>query len=82
MPIMEPIIPVNNCNRYVIVSLNVKGFFVIIDKIRDNIIYIDVNFIPSRYAFDLVFFPNIIDDIRIEIIGINNFITFTLKVIK
>ena len=34
----------------------------------------DVNFIPSRYALDLVFLPKIIDDIRIEMIGIKSFI--------
>ena len=44
------------------------------DIIMDRIIYRDVNFIPSRYAFDLVFFPNIIVDIIIDIIGINSFI--------
>ena len=64
------------------ISLNVNGFFVIRDNIMDNNMYRDVNFNPSRYALDLVFFPNIIDDIRIEIIGINSFITFVGNVIK
>ena len=44
--------------------------------------YIDVNFIPSRYALDLVFLPRIMDDIRMEIMSINIFITFVGKVIK
>lgn len=60
----------------------VNGFFVIMEIIIDIMIYIDVNFIPSRYAFCLVFLPNIIDDIRIEIIGINNFISFILNIKK
>lgn len=75
IPIIEPTIPVSNCNRYDNINLNVNGFLVRRDTIIDKIMYINVNFNPSRYAFSLVFFPRIIDDIRIEIIGINNFIT-------
>ena len=75
-------IPVNSNNKYVNISLKVNGLCVIRDNIIDKIIYIDVNFNPSRYALDLVFFPNIIDDIRMEIIGINNFIIFVGKIIK
>lgn len=41
--------------------------------------YRDVNFIPSRYAFAFVFLPNIIEDIRIDMIGINSFIILVLK---
>ena len=52
-----------------------NGFLNIIDSMIDNVIQIDVNFIPSRNALDLVFFPKIIDEIKIEMIGINNFIT-------
>ena len=48
MPIIEPIIPDNNRDMYDIINLIVNGFFVIIEIIIDNIIYIDVNFIPSR----------------------------------
>lgn len=38
--------------------------------INDSMIYIDVNLIPSRYALDVTFLPNIIVDIRMDIIGI------------
>ena len=48
--------------------------------IIDRNIYTDVNFNPSRYAFSLVFFPKMIDDIRMEMIGINIFITLVGKV--
>ena len=41
-----------------------------------------MNFIPSRYAFCFEFFPRIIDDTRIEIIGINNFISLVLNIKK
>ena len=75
IPIIEPTTPVNTNNKYVRISLNVNGFFVMRDNIKDRIMYKDENFIPSRYAFSLVFFPRMIDDIRIDIIGINNFIT-------
>ena len=64
------------------ISLNVNGFFVMSDNIMDKNMYIDVNFNPSKYALDLVFLPNIIDDIRIEIMGINSFIIFVLNGIK
>ena len=70
IPIIEPTDPVNSNNKYVRISLNVNGFFVMRDNIKDRIMYKDENFIPSRYAFDLVFLPRIIDDIRIDIIGI------------
>ena len=62
------------------ISLIVNGFLVISDIINDSIIYIDVNFKPSRYAFSFVFLPSIIDDNRIDIIGISSFIILVGKV--
>ena len=53
----------------------VNGFLVRTEINIDNIIYSDENFNPSRQALDLVFLPIIMDDIRIEIMGINSFIT-------
>jgi len=79
---MAPIIPVNSWSKYDNINLNVNGFLVRIEIIIDIIIYKNVNFIPSRYALDLVFLPRIMDDIRIDIMGINNFITLVGKVIK
>ena len=38
---------------------------------NEIMIYIDVNFSPSKYAFILVFFPRIIVAIINEIIGIS-----------
>ena len=60
----------------------VNGFFVMIEIIIDIMIYMDVNFIPSRYAFCFMFLPNIMVDIRIEIIGINSFISLVLNIKK
>ena len=48
MPIIDPIIPDNNRDMYDIISFMVNGFFVMIEIIIDSMIYIDVNFIPSR----------------------------------
>jgi len=50
--------------------------------IMDSITYKDVNFKPSRYAFSFEDFPNMIEDIKIEIIGISSFIIFVGKVRK
>ena len=60
--------------------MNVKGFLVIRDSIIDKIMYREVNFIPSRYALDLVFLPRMIDAIRMEIMGINSLIIFVGKI--
>jgi len=38
--------------------------------------YIDVNLMPSRYAFSLVFFPKIIVDINNDKMGISILIVF------
>lgn len=38
--------------------------------------YIEVNFSPSKYALDFVFFPKIMEDNRIDIMGIRIFIAF------
>ena len=65
-----------NTRRYDRISLILKVFLVRIEISIDRIMYGDENFIPSRYAFCLVFLPKIIDDIRIEIIGISSLITF------
>lgn len=51
-----------------------KDVLNIIVNMIDKIIYMDENLIPSIQAFSLVFLPRIIDDIRIDIEGINNFI--------
>jgi hypothetical protein len=49
-------------------SLNV--LLKIKNRIIDKIMYTRVNFIPSRYALDVTFFPNIIVEISKEINGI------------
>lgn len=82
IPIMEPIMPENNINKYEIINFIVKGLWVISDKIIERITYIDVNFKPSRYAFDLVLLPKIIVDVRIEMIGINNLIVLVGNIKK
>ena len=67
---------------YATINFIVNGFFVMIDIIIDNSMYIDVNFIPSRYAFCFEFLPRIIEDTRIDIIGINSFISLVLNIKK
>ena len=44
--------------------------------------YIDVNFSPSRYAFDFVFLPKINEDKIIDMIGIRILITFVGNIMK
>ena len=82
MPNIEPIIPDNSCNRYVNINFIENVFLIIRDIIKDMIMYKDVNFIPSRYALYLEFLPSIIDDIKIDIIGINSFIIFVGNIKK
>lgn len=60
----------------------VNGLLVIMDTKIEIIIYRNENFNPSIYALDFVFFPSIMAEIRIDIMGINSFITFVGKVIK
>ena len=53
-----------------------------IDIIIDNNKYMDVNFIPSRYAFCFEFLPRIMEDTKTDIIEIINFINLVLKIKK